>query len=257
MYRGARAERSSTLGIVSGKGGVGKSTLAVNLATACASRGESTLLVDGDAGLANADLLLGLIPRYDLGDWCAGRVDLAEVLTPGPGGLDLLVSGAGRDAAEQLVEAVRGGGREELESLVSAHRQTILDLGAGIGDGVLELAELCDPVWLVVAPEPTSLADAYTLARQLWERSPDLRIEVVVNRSPDAEAGERTFRALSRLVLRFVGQDLRLRGVLPEDPAMQRSVSRQEPVVLSEPRTRVARRLELLAESLLEDAAVG
>lgn len=257
--RGRRAHahggRGAVVGIVSGKGGVGKSALAVGIATAAAASGASTLLIDGDVGLANADLLLGLVPRRDLGDALAGRCRLEEAIVRGPGGLELLVVGGEGAALSALERALRGDVAEPLARWFAARRLTLLDLGAGIGANVIELARHCDPVWLVATPEPTSLADAYATAKQLWERAPTLRIELVVNRATDRAAGERTHRALDRMSRRFLARPLPLRAVLPEDGAMLQAVARQSPVALSAPDAPVARRLKLLAESLLEERA--
>ena len=244
---------SAVLAIVSGKGGVGKSTLAVNLAAAAARAGGAPLLIDGDVGLANADLLLGLVPRHDLGDCDASAIALAEVLCPGPAGLELLVVGSRRSAVARLARGLVGDAAEPLSALVASRALTLLDLGAGIGANVIDLARHCDPVWLVATPEPTSLADAYATVKRLWERAPRLRIELVVNRVADRAAGERTHRALERLVQRFLGRALPLRAVLPEDPAMGESVARQRPVVFDAPHSPVGRRIGLLAESLVEE----
>lgn len=246
-------DRVRIVGLLSGKGGVGKSTLGVNVAACAASSGARTLLIDGDAGLTNADLLLGLMPRFDLGDWCEGRASLDEVVCAGPGGLGLLLAGSGREAHVRLHAALAGEDASGLGRLLEEQDLVVLDLGAGIGSALLELARTCEPIWLVATPEPTSLADAYATAKQIWQGRPSAQIELVVNRAPDREAGERTHQALSRLTRRFLSRSLPLRGVLPEDPAMLRAVARQDPVVLAEPATPVARRLVLLAESLLEE----
>lgn len=252
--RGPRVSRGSgVLAIVSGKGGVGKSTLAVNLAAAAARAGNAPLLIDGDVGLANADLLLGLVPRHDLGDCDASAIAPAEVLCPGPAGLDLLVVGSRRSAVARLARGLVGDAAEPLSALFAARALTLLDLGAGIGADVIDLARHCDPVWLVATPEPTSLADAYATIKQLWERAPRLRIDLVVNRVSDRAAGERTHRALERLVQRFLGRALPLRAVLPEDPAMGEAVVRQKPVVFDAPHSPIGRRIGLLAESLVEE----
>jgi flagellar biosynthesis protein FlhG len=247
--------RGRVLGIASGKGGVGKSALAVNLATFAAAAGASTLLIDGDLGLANADLLMGLVPGRDLGDWALGRCSLAEVLVCGPAGLELLVVGPRSATVALLEQGLRGSEGGDLSPLIDSRSLSILDLGAGIGRGVIDLARHCDPVWLVATPEPTSLADAYATAKQLWERAPRLRVELVVNRAADRATGERTHRALDRLVRRFLGRSLPLRAVLPEDPAMSAAVARQQPVVALAPRSPIARRIGLLAESLAEEIA--
>jgi len=249
-----RDARIGSLAIVSGKGGVGKSTLAVNLALCLATRSHGALLIDGDVGLANADLLLGLVPSAALSDWCAGRVDFDETVTHGPRGLELIVSGSAPHVGRSLVSAASGQGACALGRHVNAHATTVFDLGAGIGASVLEVATACNLVWLIVTPEPTSLADAYTMARRLFERDPTQRIEVIVNRAADVAEAERTHRALARLVRRFLDRDLPLRGVLLEDDSMRRAVVDQEPVVLRANESRVARRIALLADSLAEES---
>lgn len=251
--QGLRGARGRVLGIASGKGGVGKSALAVNLALAAAGTGASTLLIDGDLGLANADLLMGLVPARDLGDYAEGRCAFEAALASGPGGLELLVVGGRAAGVAALERGLWGVPGDALAARIDGRSLTVLDLGAGIGAGVIELARHCDPVWLVATPEPTSLADAYTTAKQLWERDPALHLELVVNRAADRAAGERTHRALDRLTRRFLDRGLPLRAILPDDPAMGRAVARQTPVLIDAPEAPIARRIRLLAESIVEE----
>ncbi len=241
------------LALVSGKGGVGKSAIAANLAVACARAGDGTLLVDGDAGLANADLLLGLVPGWTWDDVRKGRATLDEAIARGPAGLELLVSGRGPGVVTSLAEAIAGRARGDAD--LRLRRHTVLDLGAGIGRGVVELATACDVVWLVMTPEPTSLADAYAMARQIWREDPCARVELIVNRCTDRGEAEQAARALQRLTRRFLDQAPLLRAVLPEDRAMGRAVLRQEPVLLAEPASPIARSLGHLAETWREEGA--
>jgi len=244
-----------SLAIVSGKGGVGKSLLAVNLALAIAraERARRVLLVDGDAGLANADLMLGWIPSHTLSDWIEGRARIDDVLTSRLPGLDLLVSGTGEAATGLLAHFAAGGLDERARAAFGDPELAIFDLGAGIGASVVEIACACERVWLVATPEPTSLADAYTMARRLTERRPGVALELIVNRVKDPEEGARTHLALDRMTRRFLDRPLPLRAVLPDDPAALRAVARQEPLATVAPNAAIARRLVLLAESIIEE----
>ena len=248
----ARSE-PCVIGIASGKGGVGKSALAVNLAILAARAGRRVLLIDGDVGLTNADLLLGLVPRFDLADWQEGRAALEEVFCPGPEGIELLLAGRGAASHASLSQALQPGDASALGRRLAAYDLVLVDLGAGIGSRLVEILCRCSRVWLVAMPEPTSLADAYAMTKRITERAPALPIELLVNRVGDRASGERTHQALERLTRRFLSRGLPLRGVLPEDHAMGRSVARQTPVVLGEPESPVARRLGLLAEGLVEE----
>ena len=246
-----------SIALVSGKGGVGKSLLAVNLSLELAAHGSlgRVLLVDGDAGLANADLLLGWVPERSLTDWIDGRATLDDVVTRGREGLDLLVSGPSPDALALLERLASGRLADANRTPFGDQRVRVFDLGAGIGCEVVGLASACDRVWLVATPEPTSLADAYAMARRLVEARPDVALELIVNRAADADEGARTHAALERMTQRFLGRRLPLRAVLPEDPRVLRAVARQEPLSTSAPQAPYTRRMRLLAESLAEEVA--
>lgn len=243
---------ANVLGLISGKGGVGKTTLAVNLASAAAKAGRRVLVIDGDAGLANAELLMGLVPRFDLDDWVEGRA-LEDVVCSGPHGLSLLVAGSRPASRRLLTGALAGHGENALRDRIGQADLTLLDLGAGIGAPLMKLAIACPALWLIATPEPTSLADAYATLKRLSEIEATERpsVELLVNRARTSLDGDQTHGSLSRMSERFLGRGIALRGVIPEDGALHRSILRQSPIVLDGRSNAAARRIELLAESLV------
>ena len=250
---GGASANPFVMGIVSGKGGVGKSALAVNLASSLARMGRRVLLVDADAGLANADLLLGCLPEYDLDAWCEGQAEMRDVLVKTPSGVELIVAGERAQTYRRLADAAGGSRREALSKWFGDFELVIFDLGAGIGDRVIELARATSLAWLVATPEPTSMADAYATTKRLWSAAPGLELELVVNRAHEREEGERTHQALSRLTQRFLSRRLTLRALLCEDAAMRYSIARQIAVVEDAPRSSIARQIEALAVSLVDE----
>src|SRR5688572_26823920 len=233
--------------VASGKGGTGKSILASNLAVLRAQRGERVLLVDWDAGLANAHLLLGLSPRYDLGNILDGQVDAESALVEGPAGVQLLSGGVGRHALANPT-------RRELDTLFKAllplERRfdlLIVDHGAGLQYSTVAHLAATSTLIVVTSHEVTALSDAYALYKRAHMVNPDVRAGVVVNRAPDegqALGAWERFRAAS---LRFLGAAPELIGWVPADEAVGRSVQARAPVALVEPESRAARALATVA----------
>lgn len=233
--------------IASGKGGTGKSVLATNLALLRARDGERVLLVDFDAGLANAHLLLGIAPRYDLMDVLEERVSAADALVSGPEGVSLLSGGVGRPALANPT-------RRELDRLYRALRPleerfdlVLVDHGAGMGYVTLTHLAATSTLLLVTNPEVTALSDAYALYKHARSLNPDVRVGLVVNRAldeADARAAWERFESVSR---RFLQAAPELVGWVPQDAAVSRSVRERRPVAASEPTAPAAAALEGIA----------
>ena len=234
--------------IASGKGGTGKSVLASNLAILWAQRGERVLLVDFDAGLANAHLLLGLAPPYDVGHVMEGQVPAREALVEGPHGLKLLAGGVGR---QTMIDPTR----RELDRLFKALRPLeddfdliIIDHGAGLSYSTVAHLAATSTLILVTNHEVTALSDAYALYKRAHMVNPALRVGLVVNRAPDEriamDAWER-FRFASH---KFLGHTPELIGWIPADPAVPQAVQMRKPAVISYPDCAAVKSIKRVAD---------
>lgn len=233
--------------IASGKGGTGKSILASNLAVLRAQRGERVLLVDWDAGLANAHLLLGLTPRYDLGHILDGPIEAHEAIVEGPAGISLLSGGVGRHALANPT-------RRELDKLFKAllpleqrFDLMIIDHGAGLQYSTVAHLAATSTLIVVTNHEVTALSDAYALYKRAHMVNPHVRAGVVVNRTPDEASSLAAWERFKGAALRFLGTTPEFIGWVPADEAVSRSVQARVPVSLSEPQSRAAKAFQHVA----------
>jgi flagellar biosynthesis protein FlhG len=252
-----RIAPAQILGIASGKGGVGKTWLATTLACCFAQLGQRTLLVDGDLGLANVDVHLGIAPESDLSTVIAGWIELEDAVTPVQGGVsqkggfDVLAGRSGSGALASLPQ-------EEVARLATAlvpislhYDQVIVDLGAGIEDNVMRLARACDRMVVVVTDEPASMTDAYAFIKTMRGHAPAIPIWVVVNMADTATAGRRTFEAIGRACQTFLGFRPSLAGVVQRDTRVREAVRCQKPLPLYAPQAQATLEATKIAETLL------
>lgn len=247
--------------VASGKGGVGKSNLALNLALALAAQGHRPLLVDADVGLGSIEVLCGLRLALDLGAFLRGECEAVDVIEPGPGGVLLcgggtaLLDGAefDRDAVVRLLAG--------LAALPSPPDHVVIDLPAGLGQGVRSWLAAATRVLLVVTPEPTSLTDAYAVCKFIARDNPGARVAVIVNRAAREREGRACFVRLFTACRTFLGLEVELLGIVPEDPAVRRGVAQQRPFFLGAPLSPAAVAVLRMAQRLggapREPAAAG
>lgn len=246
-----RDRQSAVVGVVSGKGGVGKTNIAANLAVACGSLGGKVLLVDGDLGLANLDVLLGVCATRSAADVLRGDCTFEEAVVEGPRGIHLLPAASARpdlttlsptELARMLVPLFRSSAQYDL---------ALLDLAAGIAPSVISLASSCDRLILVVTPDPTALADAYATLKVLGRVAPAMPIDCLVNRVQNVGEARQTFDRLERLAQRFLRSAPRYLGHLRSDRLLEDAALRQRAVVEAYPNSLAARGLVRLAQGLL------
>jgi flagellar biosynthesis protein FlhG len=243
--------RRRTIAFTSGKGGVGKSSLALNTALLLARRGRRVAILDGDLGLASLNVLLGVAPRWDLRHVVRGERRLAEIVLRGPHGLLVIPAGAGVAELAELPAEARALLLGELDAIAASVDYLLIDTGAGIGETVLSLVLASDEAIVVTRPEPTSLADAYAIMKTVLARQSTFPFHVLVNMARDAAEGRQVYDGLAQVLLRFLGYRPGYAGHVVTDPAVARAVVDQAPFTIAAPRSAAARSLDALADTLI------
>lgn len=246
-----RARQARVIAIASGKGGVGKTALSVNLATCLASRGRRVVLFDADLGLANAEVMLNVDPSVTVLDVLDGRKTIREVVLEAAGGVGLISGGSGVAKLADLSEFERVRLVESLEELEGETDIIIIDCGAGIAPNVLSFAGSADLTLVVTAPEPTSLTDAYALIKVMTQRYEDGWCpQLVVNQAVSRKEAQDVYQRISRVSWRFLKIGIQDGGYVLRDEAMVSAVKARVPVVLHKPRSAAARCVEALARQI-------
>jgi len=246
--------RARVLAVASGKGGVGKTNLAVNLAIALSAAGRRVLLVDADLGLANVDLVLGLRPRGDLGHVLAGRLALEDIVQEGPAGIRWIPGASHMPAISRISQKRREALLDRLTALETEHDFVILDAPAGVGQGVLHLARQADELLLVTTPEPPAMMDAYALLKALAaaEAGAMGHVRLIVNMVAHRRDGQAVWRRMADTSRQFLGIQVGFLGSVFCDGHVGRAVQRQEPLLLAYPHSQAAWCIKRLSGAVLE-----
>ncbi len=250
-----RIRFAHAVAVTSGKGGVGKSNLAVNLAVCLARMGRKVCLLDADLGLANADVLCNLTPRLTLEHVVSGRCQLAEAMLLAPGGFRLIPGASGVARLADLDADRRWRLLQQMTALEQLVDLVLIDTAAGLSANVLTFAAAAHHALLVTTPEPTAITDGYGMLKSLVGRAPHARIEVAVNMAVDAVEGRDVFARIDRVSRTFLGRSVEFAGAVPHDTAVPDAVRSRVPFVLHSPDSpaslavqRLARRLAGLSE---------
>ena len=251
-----RAGRGRITAVTSGKGGVGKTFVAANVAAALTRLGERVLVLDADLGLANLDVVLNLYPKITLHDVFTGKAELVDAILPAPGGFSVLLAGSGLVEYSRLTPEVRDQLLGVIQKVAPRYDRILLDTGAGISDVVLYAVSLADEVMVVATPEPTSLTDAYATIKVLAGQQQRRVIKLVVNQTSRLGEGRVIRGQLQQVVDRYVsnGTDtplkLELVGELPTDPSVREAVQRRQLLLEAFPGSAAAKAVLAMAEKL-------
>ena len=239
MQNQKMVQNARVISVTSGKGGVGKSNTSVNIALQFQRKGKRVIIFDADFGLANIEVMFGIIPKYNLGDLMFKGKELKEIITPGPEGVGFISGGSGIAKLvnldkEQIKRLV--GKLSELDELADV---IIIDTGAGISSSVMEFLVASPETILVTTPEPASITDSYALLKALSmneDYSPEkCKVKLIANRVGKKEEGQNLYEKLSAVSSRFLNIELEYLGAIPFDNNITKAVMTQEPVSLKYP----------------------
>lgn len=244
------------IAVTSGKGGVGKSNVSINLAIQLVNMGKKVIILDADFGLANIEVMFGVIPRYNLSDILYKGKDIKEIITKGPLDIGFISGGSGIAKlvnldSEQIKRLVNK--MSELESLCDV---IIIDTGAGIADSVMEFLVASPETIIVTTPEPTSITDSYALLKHLSMHplfsNENCKIKMIANRVESEKEGELLYEKLNLVVSKFLDIDVEYLGLIPQDNNVTKAVMKQNPVSIIYPNSPATKAFENITKKIID-----
>jgi len=252
-----RERTSRVVTVASGKGGVGKSNFTLSFALSLMDLGKKVVVIDLDIGMANLDILMGTTPKYHLLDMIRKRLGIWDVMEKGPKGLEYIAGGSGFHELLQLRDEERQYFFQELEKLHGYADIILIDTGAGLTVESQQCHLAADEVILLTTPEPTAIADAYSVVKILHSQKPTISFQLVVNRVSRQKEGVEVGSKFKLAVQRFLDKELTIFGAIPDDASVLQSVLKQVPFYLAYPRSAASVTMRRLAERFVSVAAAS
>ena len=253
----AKKAAPMVLSITSGKGGVGKTLTTVNTAVSLKRMGYSVLILDGDFGLSNVDVVLGLQAKKNIRDVLDGHASLKDIIVEGPMGLKVIPSGSGVASLTQLSHAQRQSLLSQVENFDEPFDVLLIDTGAGIGENVLHFNAQSDQVVVVTTPEPHALTDAYALIKVMSENYSQKTFNLLVNQTRSGEEGLKIFERIAEVANRFLNIEVAYLGHVPLDPQVPKSVMQRRAASEQSTFTLAGQAWNQMARSLVEKCGLN
>ncbi|MGP4107002.1 MinD/ParA family protein [Virgibacillus sp. L01] len=241
--------QARTIAIVSGKGGVGKSNVALNFSLELLNQDKKVLLLDLDVGMGNIDILLGLHSEKTIVDMFTDHLPVHDIIETGPRGLAYIAAGSGLSGLFMMDEEKRDYFYKQYNELVKLYDYIIFDMGAGATNDSLSLILASDECIVITTPEPTSITDAYGMIKHILNRQGNMPISVIMNRSASAKSGNKALDRFQRVVAQFLNVEVKKIGILPNDKIVSTAVIRQIPYVLLDDKAAVSKAIKVIVRN--------
>ncbi|MGB5157854.1 MinD/ParA family protein [Desulfobacterium sp. N47] len=246
-----KAKGPRVIAFASGKGGVGKTNIVVNLAIAFRRLGNRVLIFDADLGLANIDIIFGLNPKYNIENIINGEKELSQVIFKGPEGVDIIPASSGVQELTQLTEGQKMNLLNEFDMLNRVYDLLLVDTGAGVSSNVIYFNLAAEERIIVVTPEPTSVTDAYALIKILYFKYGIKSFYLLLNMVNDEKEAKSVYGKFTKVVDKFMGGiSIEYAGFIPRDNLLREAVARRKPVMLAYPDSSSCKCFKLVADYL-------
>ncbi len=243
--------------VTSGKGGVGKTNVTINLAIALSEQGYRVVILDADFGLANIDVLFGIVPKYTLLNVIKNEKSILEIISDGPMNTKFISGGSG---VEELIKLDRQQILKFIESIALLDKLAdiiIVDTGAGLSENIMSFIMAADEVLLVTTPEPTSITDAYALIKTVSNRDKTKKIRLIVNRVDSVNEADDVLNKLELVAEKFLGITVEPTGYIMQDEAVSKAVKRQKPFSITYPKSMATRNIRDISAKLTQKDGMG